>query len=164
MLKTTAFLHGSITKENLSILLIKKGLFLLSSDDAIIIMKSISSSYGSCLGWWITFLSQLMPNSAAFPRRTRLNLNPTQPRDSAVLISITCCCTGMYRYTKSWRHCKYRRKELRTAYIAVRCSGESSHPASMFICKRVCVCVCVCVCVWSLCVDCVCLCMYAVQI
>jgi hypothetical protein len=50
MLRTTAFLHDSITTANPEYTAHKKGaLFLLSSDDAIIIMKSISSGYGSCL-------------------------------------------------------------------------------------------------------------------
>jgi len=76
MLRTIAFLNDSITKAKPNYTAHKKVLFLLSSDDAIIIMKSISSSYDSCLRWWITYLSHLMPNSAEFPLRTPLNLNP----------------------------------------------------------------------------------------
>lgn len=49
MPRKTAFLNDSITKAKPNCTAHKK-IFLLSSNGAIIIMKSISSSYDNCLG------------------------------------------------------------------------------------------------------------------
>jgi hypothetical protein len=98
-----------------------------------------------------------MPNSAEFRLRTRLNLNPTQLRDSAVLISITSFCTVCIGILNpaGIASAGERNIVLRTWLVYV--VGRSLIQLRCYSLGSVCVCVCVCV-------EGVCMCMYAVRI